>query len=573
MLHHFFHSIEGIELPAQFTYPFHYTPHPLSVIAAGEVQDYLTSHYDFSPETHKGKMFGVLVVRTPDGSLGYLAAFSGLLDGAAVHPYFVPPVYDLTRPDGYFRIEESHISDINLRVAAIKDSDAYRTAKCRAESVRREAAEAIEAARRTMRQAKEERDRRRHQSLTDDEREAMVRESQYLKAETKRVERHWGQQCAEAEAALRELDESIASLKEERRQRSAALQDWLFRQFVMLNGRGESVALPELFVDTPQGTPPAGAGECAAPKLLQYAYLNNLQPIAMAEFWWGASPKNEVRIDREYYPACQGKCGPILRFMLQGLDVEPNPLDEIHTAPRGEVEILYEDRWLMVVCKPHDMLSVPGRESSRSLIDSLRSHLSGASDCPCCSSDAELQDGYVSELQGGHQHGNSDKAVEPLIVHRLDMATSGLLIVAKDPATHASLQRQFEQRTVSKRYKAILEGTGLPAEGTISLPLAADYLNRPRQLVDHVAGKEAVTHYRVIRETEDGRTHIYFYPKTGRTHQLRLHAAHADGLNAPIVGDTLYGRPSDRLYLHAESITFVHPATGEEMTIVREADF
>jgi tRNA pseudouridine32 synthase/23S rRNA pseudouridine746 synthase len=293
----------------------------------------------------------------------------------------------------------------------------------------------------------------------------------------------------------------------------------------------------------------------------------------MAEFWWGASPKNEVRIDREYYPACQGKCGPILRFMLQGLDVEPNPLDEIHTAPRGEVEILYEDRWLMVVCKPHDMLSVPGRESSRSLIDSLRSHLSGASDCPCCSSDAELQDGYVSELQGGHQHGNSDKAVEPLIVHRLDMATSGLLIVAKDPATHASLQRQFEQRTVSKRYKAILEGTGLPAEGTISLPLAADYLNRPRQLVDHVAGKEAVTHYRVIRETEDGRTHIYFYPKTGRTHQLRLHAAHADGLNAPIVGDTLYGRPSDRLYLHAESITFVHPATGEEMTIVREADF
>jgi tRNA pseudouridine32 synthase/23S rRNA pseudouridine746 synthase len=525
----------------RFTYPFHYTPHPLCVIAAGEVQEYLRAHFDFSPAVRKGKMFGVLVVESADGTLGYLAAFSGLLDGESVHPYFVPPVYDLTRPDGYFRQEESRISAINLHISDILSGDDYLSAHTHLTSVRDEAERAVATAKSRMKQAKAERDSRRQQSLSDEEREAMVRESQFLKAELKRTERHWKQLLDDAEAAARRQDEVVERLKEERRQRSAELQEWLFRQFVMLNGRGESKPLTDIFADTPQGTPPAGAGECAAPKLLQYAYSHSLKPIAMAEFWWGASPRNEIRVEREYYPACQGKCGPILRFMLQGLDVGPNPLEEIHTTPRGEVEVVYEDRWLMVVSKPHDMLTVPGRESSESLYDYLHRRLPSA-------------DG-------------------PLIVHRLDMATSGLLLVAKDKETHAALQRQFESRTVKKRYKAIVEGRGIPSEGVISLPLSPDYMNRPRQVVDREAGREAVTHYRVLKETEEGHTHIYFYPHTGRTHQLRVHSAHAEGLNSPIKGDTLYGRPSDRLYLHAESITFVHPATGEEMTVTREADF
>jgi tRNA pseudouridine32 synthase/23S rRNA pseudouridine746 synthase len=541
MFHHFSHSVDGIELPERFTYPFHYTPHRLCISAAAEVQRYLTEHYDFAPSVRKGKMFGVLVARSADGVLGYLAAFSGLFDGASVHPYFVPPVYDLTRPDGYFRREEAGITAINLRIRAVVDGDEYADACRRLECVRSEADAAIGEAKRVMREAKAERDRRRGESMSDEERSAMVRQSQHLKAEVKRTERLWKVQTDEAEAEVRRLDSIVEGLKEERRERSAALQDWLFRQFVMLNGRGESRPLTEIFADTPQGTPPAGAGECAAPKLLQYAFANGYTPVAMAEFWWGASPVNEIRRSGEYYPACQGKCGPILRFMLQGLNVEPDPLQQIHRSPRGEVEIVYEDSWLMVVCKPHDMLTVPGREGGESLRDILLR--------------------MRPEADG------------PLIVHRLDMATSGLLLVAKDKETHAALQRQFEERTVSKRYKAIVEGTGLPAEGVIDLPIQPDYMNRPRQVVDRENGREAVTHYRVARETEDGHTHIYFYPHTGRTHQLRVHSAHADGLNAPIKGDTLYGRPADRLYLHAESITFVHPATGEKMTVVREADF
>jgi tRNA pseudouridine32 synthase/23S rRNA pseudouridine746 synthase len=541
MFHIFSHSVAGVELPAKFTYPFHYTPHPLCVIAAGEVQQHISACYDFSSDGHKGKMFGVLVASDASGRLGYLAAFSGLLDGRSVQPYFVPPVYDLTTPDGYFRREEACISDINTRISAVQSGTDYREARARLAELRRQASVAIDEARRAMREAKAERDRRRNMELTDEEREDMVRQSQFLKAELKRTERHWAALTDDAEQHMVRLDAEVERLKTERKERSAALQDWLFRQFVMLNARGEGVALPELFADTPQGAPPAGAGECAAPKLLQYAYTHQLKPIAMAEFWWGASPRNEIRVHGEYYPACQGKCGPILRHMLLGLDVEPNPLQTIHSCPQGEVEVVYDDTWLMVVCKPHNMLTVPGRDGGESLFD--------------------IVSRMLPESSG------------PLIVHRLDMATSGLLLIAKDKETHAALQRQFEQRTVHKRYKAIVEGTGLPRYGEISLPLKPDYINRPRQTVDHEAGREAVTRYEVVRETTDGHTHVYFYPLTGRTHQLRVHSAHHEGLNAPIKGDTLYGHSADRLYLHAESITFTHPVTHEEMTIVRRADF
>lgn len=318
--------------------------------------------------------------------------------------------------------------------------------------------------------------------------------------------------------------------------RSAALQLKLFQQFRMLNGLGEVKDLCELFLDTPQGIPPAGAGECAAPKLLQYAFLKTLQPICMAEFWWGDSPKNEVRHHGCFYPACQGKCGPILRFMLKGLDVEENPMAQEEFAEK-DLTICYEDEYLLVVNKPAGMLSVPGKEKRLSVYEIIRKRY--------------------------------PNATGPLIVHRLDMATSGLLLIAKSTEIHQELQEQFRLRTVKKKYIAWVDGTVESLSGTISLPLSPDYLNRPCQKVDEINGKQATTDYKVLSR-ENGRTWIAFYPQTGRTHQLRLHAAHISGLNAPIVGDELYGKPAERLYLHAEEIEFTHPVSKKRIRIEKK---
>ena len=362
---------------------------------------------------------------------------------------------------------------------------------------------------------------------------ALIKESQFQKAEYKRLERRWQAQIEEANQALSAYEARIAAMKQERKQRSAALQQWLFNQYKVLNAKGERKPLTEIFAPTPQGTPPAGAGECAAPKLLQYAYLHHLRPRCMAEFWWGDSPKQEIRQHGNYYPACKGKCAPILAHMLQGLLVDPNPL---HAAAHEaeELEIVYEDEWLLVVNKPAGMLSVPGKEAVGSMASLLRSR--------------------YPEAEG------------PMIIHRLDMATSGLLLVAKRKEIHQQLQAQFHHRTIRKRYIALLEGTVASERGTLSLPLLPDFQDRPRQRVDHELGKPALTDYEVLSR-QGGRTRIAFYPHTGRTHQLRVHAAHPEGLGCPIVGDTLYGHPADRLYLHAESLAFTHPATGQRMEI------
>ncbi|MDE5639260.1 MAG: RluA family pseudouridine synthase, partial [Odoribacter sp.] len=303
--------------------------------------------------------------------------------------------------------------------------------------------------------------------------------------------------------------------------------------------RGERKNLYELFQETEGRVPPAGAGECAAPRLLQYAYLHRLQPVAMAEFWWGESPRGEIRRHGNYYPACRGKCGPILRYMLQGLDVEVNPL-EAEGGTTEEVEILYEDEWLWVVNKPAGMLSVPGKSAQTSLLEVMRKRF------------PEMENLFV--------------------VHRLDMATSGVLLVAKTQEVYRDLQAQFKNHEVRKRYIALLDGL-LPAdEGGIDLPLCLDPDNRPYQIVDEKYGKRAVTRYRVIGRS-DHYTRVAFYPLTGRTHQLRVHAAHSCGLNMPIVGDALYGRPAGRLYLHAEQIGFRHPVTNEMICVNKKADF
>ena len=541
MFHSFQTSIAGIELPHLFTYPFHYTPHPLCVMAAGEVQAYINKQTRWKEELDKGKMFGVLIVRTSNGQMGYLAAFSGSLCGSNSHSFFVPPVYDLLQPDGFFKIEEEQISAINRRIGQLQNSDRYVKLQQRLAKETASSQQVLTEARKTLKTAKEKREQRRQQQPDEDEQAAMIRESQYQKAEFKRLERYWKERISEVKAELESISSQIESLKAERKNRSAALQQKLFEQFGMLNYRGEVKNLCEIFGQTVHKTPPAGAGECAAPKLLQQAYLHGWKPIAMAEFWWGDSPKTEIRHHGHYYPACKGKCEPILQHMLQGLQVEENPMLKRMQVPSKNLEIVYEDPWLSVINKPAGMLSVPGKEDAVSVYSLMR-----------------------------EQYPEADG---PLTVHRLDMATSGLMLIAKTKRVHQNLQAQFKNRLVRKRYVALLEGIVPKDKDTVDLPLCLNPLDRPRQMVHTEHGKPAITDYQVLERLDGKRTRIAFYPRTGRTHQLRIHAAHPLGLHCPIIGDELYGEKADRLYLHAEYLEFTHPITGETVRITKEAEF
>ena len=564
MIHFFKKPVSHLALPEKFTYPFHYTPHPLCVLAAEEVKEYIASRKEWQEELASGKMFGVLIVQTDNGitnneenQIGYLAAFSGNLDGKNLHPYFVPPVYDLLQPEGFFKIEEEQISAINIRIRELENSGSYLDSKEKWKIETEQAKAVLNQAKAELKMAKEAREIRRQSSpeLSEEEQASLIRESQYQKAEYKRLEKEWKKRLEELETEVRHFDIEIERLKTERKERSAALQRKLFEQFRMLNAQGEVKDLYTIFEQTVQKVPPAGAGECALPKLLQYAYLHQLKPLAMAEFWWGDSPKNEIRHHGYYYPSCKGKCEPILQHMLQGLEVDENPLlNPIHEEE--ELEIVFEDEWLLVINKPAGMLSVPGK--------------------------AEDRDSVYHRLKKKYP-----EATGPMIVHRLDMATSGLLLVAKTKEVHQDLQAQFANRSIKKRYVAVLDGIVLSERtGRIELPLCLNPLDRPRQIVSKEYGKEAITEYKIISESEKiidesersineprKYTRIVFYPLTGRTHQLRVHAAHPEGLGCPILGDELYGKKADRLYLHAEYIEFRHPIYGDILCIQKEADF
>lgn len=347
--------------------------------------------------------------------------------------------------------------------------------------------------------------------------------------------------------------EDTEELRKERKQRSIALQQWLFEQFHLLNAKGESKSLISLFENQPQiltaeeyfngkrqtqmgSRIPSGAGECCAPKLLQYAYQHQLKPLCMAEFWLGPSPKDEVRIDGQYYPACHSKCKPILRHMLEGLQVEENPMLSTAREQAKKVEYIYEDDDMAVVYKPAGLPSTPGNDDMPSLLDIVRKRWAGA-----------------------------------VNVHRLDMDTSGIIVFALNENAYKQLQEQFVKQAVGKTYVALLENPvadNVPRKGTITLPLLPNPFDRPRQMVSYEHGKRAVTDYELQEEAR-----VVFHPKTGRTHQLRVHSAHSDGLGVPIKGDALYGRAADRLYLHAERIEIKHPRTGAGMIFERKADF
>lgn len=542
MLHRFTTSITDIPLPERFTYPFCYTPHPLCILAAKEVQSYLTRQTAWKDELRQDKMFGVLIVQTEHGETGYLAAFSGILAGKNLHPFFVPPVYDLLQPQGFFKIEEENISSINRNIRQLENDKAYAALSAELARTIQSAEDILATAKAQLKEAKTAREQRRKEKELNAQEEAeLIRESQFQKAEYKRLERSWKARITTLQTQTEDWERRISALKSERKTRSAALQQKLFEQFGMLNYRGEVKNLCEIFGQTVHKTPPAGAGECAAPKLLQQAYLHGWKPIAMAEFWWGDSPKTEIRHHGHYYPACKGKCEPILQHMLQGLQVEENPMLKRMQVPSKNLEIVYEDPWLSVINKPAGMLSVPGKEDAVSVYSLMR-----------------------------EQYPEADS---PLTVHRLDMATSGLMLIAKTKRVHQNLQAQFKNRLVRKRYVALLEGIVPKDKGTVDLPLCLNPLDRPRQMVHTEHGKPAITDYQVLERLDGKRTRIVFYPRTGRTHQLRIHAAHPLGLHCPIIGDELYGEKADRLYLHAEYLEFTHPITGETVRITKEAEF
>ncbi|MCL9770315.1 pseudouridine synthase [Flavobacterium sp. HXWNR69] len=544
-------NISGIALPEKFTFPFYYEPHELSIIAANELQSYLESQTDFEhnfglQENQEGlvigKMFGVLVCQNQEGELGYLWAFSGKLAGVNHHPYFVPTIFDMLHEDGFFRKEEEVLNAINRKIEILENSDELHTKKNQLDIIKIEALTDVQNQKDKIKRLKLERDEKRNSfvNLSSFEIEQLeVELSEESKKESillKKMTKYWNFQIENAQKEVNLLLDEINKLREERRVKSGALQQKLFAEYSFLNQFGERKSIGEIF----NNNPPAGAGECAAPKLLHFAFEHHLKPIAMAEFWWGQSPKSEIRKHKQFYPACKSKCEPILlSHMLKGLDMDTNPFQE-NPAEGKNIEIIYEDDVLAVINKPAEFLSVPGKIISDSVYQ------------------------RVKELY--------PNATGPLIVHRLDMSTSGLMLIAKEEETYVKLQSQFIKRTIKKRYVALLDGILEANEGFIDLPLRVDLDDRPRQLVCYDHGKTAQTKWEKI-EVRDNQTLVYFYPITGRTHQLRVHASHELGLKTPIIGDDLYGTKANRLHLHAESLTFEHPITKETITIKKQAEF
>lgn len=527
---------EKLPLPEHFTFPFRYVPAAVTRHAAGLVLDHIARTPELEAALSEGKMLGVLVVRDRNGYPGFLAGFSGLAGGKSIIPYFVPPILDLTDPHGYFRQEEASISILNGEIETAERSPSLKKASEALENIQRQNLLEISAWKTRMAESKARRDAIRRTCTDRTELDALVKESQFEKAQLRRLAAACRSRQEEAQANLDCIKQRISRMKKLRQQKSEALQEWIFRSMTVENALGEKKSIKEIFSEKGL-VPPGGTGECAAPKMLHYAYTHGLEPVAMGEFWYGGSCA-ETRLHGRFYPSCTGKCGPLLGFMLEGLDVEDCGINQLHVP---EISIIFEDNDIIVAEKPSGMLSTPGREAESSLQEILE-----------------------------RKYGSPVYAV-----HRLDMDTSGVIIFARNPAAQKNLQRQFENREVEKAYIAILDETGHKPKGTISLPLSPDYLDRPRQKVDFRYGKEAVTEYEIL-DTGPGWTRVLFHPLTGRTHQLRIHSAHTLGLGAPIKGDRLYGGPgpSERmLYLHASRIKLRHPATGCHIEFVSEPPF
>lgn len=529
---HTYPSDITVTLQETFTDPFRYRPHPLVTHAAASLVRRIRSSAELSDIFAEGKMMGVLAVAYgPDyKQVGYLAGFSGIAGGHSVVEGFVPPIYDLTVPDGYFKIHEAEISTLNTEISSLSSSAELNDLRQMLKVAETEKGREISSQKARMADLKAKRDMIRGEGGAKDE--DLTRQSQFEKAQLRRLKLHWEERLQSIRTQINEIEERIAEMKRMRKAMSDHLQEWIFRQYRVHNANGEEMSILDIF-KADGLIPPGGTGDCAAPKLLEYAYRNGLKPIAMGEFWYGLSPDTAVRTEGNFYPSCTSKCGPLLRYMTKGLDIRKD--ETVHGSP----EIIFEDEDIIAVHKPSGMSSVPGLNGVQSLQEWLAEHTK------CTSIES---------------------------VHRLDMDTYGLMIFAKNPKAGADIRRQFEVHSIRKTYRAILSpGDGKHLQkgdrGIISLPLSPDYDERPRQKADHHQGKEAITEYHIDDTYEDGRIHVTFHPHTGRTHQLRVHSAHHLGLGHPIMGDMLYGgADAPHLCLEAAGISFIHPTSGKEVT-------
>lgn len=552
-------SIKSYSLPQRFTFPFCYEPHPLCLLAAEELQQQLENHHAFKLELkNTGKMFGVLLVENIHGEIGYLSAFSGqfnVRNKAGESPIsFVPPVFKLDDETDFFQKENRIINKLNQQLDNLLSNPEIAQYQLTLESLIKQQNKQIEKQYAVMAVNRKIRKKKRceiKEQCTGDELaqklKVMAKESVNDKNQLRDIKQSWLLQIEKIQNKLFALTHEIDDIKKLRKRLSTKLQKKLFKQYRMLNSAGIEKDLIELFQEAPYPIPPAGTGDCAAPKLLQYAFAQKLKPLAMAEFWWGKSPKSEIRQHKNFYGACSGKCQPILTHMLDGMELDDNPL-LVNPAEGRSLEIIYHDNDIVVVNKPSEFLSVPGKNIEDSVYLRIKQQFPEAT-------------------------GN-------LIVHRLDMSTSGVMVLALTKRAQKNLQQQFVNRTIKKCYVAILEGNIVEKlnkqQGDINLPLRGDLDDRPRQLVCFNHGKPSKTNWEVI-ETHRGKSKLYLYPESGRTHQLRVHCAHPKGLNMPILGDDLYGnitrKEAQRLHLHAQRLTLSHPVTKEVMTFEVEADF
>lgn len=541
----YFPDSRTYDLPEKLNDPFRYTPHSLVSQAARDVTDEISRSEKLSAMFSEGKMIGVLIVET-DGRVGYLTSFSGTLDGKGQIAGFVPPIFDLTDSAGTFRQKEAEISAINRQIKELEAADELLLLKKELTEAERAQEEQLNEYKALMLIHKRRRDEIRSEVSDPDIIQKLTGESQFEKAELRRMKAGWEKRLESIRQRLEESLTVIKELQQKRARMSDRLQRWIFNSYIVHNNLGEKASIYEIFAAKGL-VPPGGTGECAAPKLLEYAYRNGLRPVAMGEFWYGTSPESAVRNSGAFYPSCTSKCGPLLEFMLKGLKIMDQPH---YTATcqglSGCPELIWEDDHLIIIDKPSEMPSVPGTDGRRSLQE-------------------WLQERY------------QDRVIHA--VHRLDMDTSGIMVYAKTESTASDLRRQFEAHTVRKEYTARLhrrtDGRPLHAgdKGSISLPLGADYDERPRQKVDAVHGKEAYTEYEVNGINDDGTIEILLMPLTGRTHQLRVHSAHKSGLGHPILGDTLYGGTAEgttRLHLHSHKIEFTHPDTGATLSFTSD---
>lgn len=547
----FSQSIDNIALPEKFTFPFHYQPHELSVLASKQLQQQLATHLPYDENNHHGdgKMFGVLVVQNPQKQIGFLSAYSGQLENLSSEIKCVPNVSTMALEDVGYLKESKIINEINTQIHALENASTLNKLSASLSRDTEKFEQQLQAQQSVMQANRKARKEARnalaieHSDAITPEQQASLNELAKQSIKDKKhyqsIKDYWRDKITQQQQALNTLYDEIKQLKKRRKVLSKNLQKQLFAQYQFLNANHELKDLNAIFAELPEHTPPSGAGDCAAPKLLQYAYLNNLKPLAMAEFWWGGAPKSAVRQHKNYYPSCYSKCQPILSHMLKGLSIEDNPL-LVNPAEGKTLPIVYQDDDIVIVNKPSEFLSVPG---------------------------VNIEDSVYLRIQTQFPH-----ATGPLIVHRLDMSTSGLLVVALNKRAHKALQKQFIARTIDKRYIALVDGIVPKDSGKIELPLRLDFDDKPRQLVCYKNGKPALTTWQVL-ERKNNITRLQLYPKTGRTHQLRVHCAHHLGLNRPIIGDTHYGKKANRLHLHAEYLALDHPITHQRLTFNVAPDF